>query len=278
MKRVAVSALFAVTTLLAGCTEPIFKSFDIGDGTSKSIDAKQRVILVKANAGPYGNDTWVCAEPSPDALTARAAAAAVSGGTPKVGGALSGSATEAAASIGLRTQTIQLLRDGYYRLCEAYMNGALSREQYNLALVSLPEVMVSLLAVDAIAGTPRPPAVIVAPNGATAKTTGATEGGTPSGEASTATGTATASIETITAQTAKSLTTDEVNLIKTIVAMSSETSFASLCLAYMADPGFFNNRIPHGEDSLNAKRSLIFNCERFLPRYYEKVLKMAEKT
>ena len=31
------------------------------------------------------------------------------------------STSESVASIGLRTQTIQLLRDAYYRLCEAFL-------------------------------------------------------------------------------------------------------------------------------------------------------------
>ena len=43
---------------------------------------------------------------------------------------LGASSSETSASIGLRTQTITLLRDGLYRLCEAYMNGAVDEIQY----------------------------------------------------------------------------------------------------------------------------------------------------
>ena len=53
----------------------------------------------------------------------------------------------------MRTQTIQLLRDGLYRACEAYMNGAIDQHQYNVILINADKLMITLLAIDGIAGT-----------------------------------------------------------------------------------------------------------------------------
>ena len=68
-----------------------------------------------------------------------------------------------AASLAMRTQTIQLLRDGYYRLCEAYMNGAIDQHQYNIVLLNIDRVMVTLLGVDGIAGTKNVAPVSISP-------------------------------------------------------------------------------------------------------------------
>jgi hypothetical protein len=53
--------------------------------------------------------------------------------------------------IGARNSTIQLLRDGLYRACEAYMNGALGDFGYGLVLVNYGRVMVALLTADGLA-------------------------------------------------------------------------------------------------------------------------------
>ena len=60
--------------------------------------------------------------------------------------------SEAAANIGLRTQTIQTLRDGFYRVCEAYMNG-LSQEQYSIMLRRFQTNMIALLAIEQLTGS-----------------------------------------------------------------------------------------------------------------------------
>ena len=69
----------------------------------------------------------VCAEPSPDALSSFASS--ISGSAAVTGegsGSLASALSEAAGSIGLRTQSITLMRDALYRVCEAYYNGAIS--------------------------------------------------------------------------------------------------------------------------------------------------------
>jgi len=156
---------------LSGCSNSIFRTFNIDNNESLSIDAHQRAIVVTHTGGKTRDRTVVCAEPSPDAMTARAAAmsgsASGSGTAPggagpvKAAGNFSYESSEAAASIGLRTQTVQLMRDGLYRACEAYMNGAIDQHQYHLILANLDKSMVTLLGVDAIAGTARAPATVV---------------------------------------------------------------------------------------------------------------------
>jgi hypothetical protein len=116
------------------------------DESSYSLDAKQRVVLSFASADKQGRTgRYVCAEPSPDALSAMAASGALEAQVAgQGGGAASASLNEAVASIGLRTQTIQLLRDGLYRACEAYLNGAIDEFGYALLLNKYDDSMISL--------------------------------------------------------------------------------------------------------------------------------------
>jgi hypothetical protein len=93
-----------------------------------------------------------------------------------VGASLALSRTEAAASIGIRTQTIQLLRDGLYRACEAYMNGAIDQFQYNIILTNVHKLTQTLLGIDAIGGTQKAPAVAVYAGGSKITTGAGAEG------------------------------------------------------------------------------------------------------
>lgn len=113
------------------------------------IDAKQRAVL--SNRRPDKDIRVVCAEPAPDALSAIAAQAGVSVSDISNAVSAEGGASEAAANIGLRTQTIQTLRDGFYRVCEAYMNG-LSEEQYSIMLRRFQTNMIALLAIEQLTG------------------------------------------------------------------------------------------------------------------------------
>ena len=115
-------------------------------GKAIHLDAEQRLVFVNA----LGR---VCAEPSPDALTAFAAA--LGGGTsiPGTGSAaVSGALSEAAGSIGLRTQSISLLRDALYRVCEAYYNGQLSKAQVMLLLSRSQDLTASVVAIEQLTG------------------------------------------------------------------------------------------------------------------------------
>ena len=147
----------AVTTLpLLGCADHIFRSFNIDHGESLSVDARQRVILVTHKGGKMRDRTVVCTEPPPDDATGRSGAGSVVATVDPEGpgkGAQAAVATapnEAMAVIAQRSQTIRLLRDGLYRACEAYLNGAIDQHQYNVVLLNIDKVMVTLLGIDAI--------------------------------------------------------------------------------------------------------------------------------
>jgi len=57
---------------------------------------------------------------------------------------------ESAGALGPRTQTIQLLRDGLYRACEAYMNGVISSNDYRRILVAYDEILITLVALEGL--------------------------------------------------------------------------------------------------------------------------------
>jgi hypothetical protein len=149
-------ALAIGSLAISGCTETIFKPFDADKG-SVSMDARQRTILSVERGTQQEPHRIVCAEPSPDALATIAATAGLSAGVsglPHFPGkaelASSFASGEQAAMIGARNSTIQLLRDGLYRACEAYMNGALGDFGYGLVLVNYGRVMVALLTADGL--------------------------------------------------------------------------------------------------------------------------------
>jgi len=151
------AVVLAVTTLpLLGCADHIFHSFNIDHAESLSVDARQRVVLVTHKGGKTRDRTIVCTEPQPDIVkagaTAGRAVASVPPADPSKGTqvAVTSAAGEATALIALRSQTIQLLRDGLYRACEAYMNGAIDQHQYNIVLLNIDKLMITLLGVDAI--------------------------------------------------------------------------------------------------------------------------------
>src|SRR5712692_3916288 len=92
LRSACVCAAVLSLSFLTGCANYIFKSFDIDQGNeSLSLDAKQRVILVTERGGRMRDRKVVCAEPSPDALSATAASfsgsAAVTIPTAQGGGA-----------------------------------------------------------------------------------------------------------------------------------------------------------------------------------------------
>ncbi|NWH07613.1 MAG: hypothetical protein HXY22_03020 [Alphaproteobacteria bacterium] len=148
---------------LTGCgTEELFfsKQVDLTPGTGQMSDIKQRGVFVESRPDREGVPTpVVCAEPSPDAMAAVAASLAARADVTEEGSAgFAASLNESAASVGLRTQTIQLLRDGFYRICEGYMSGALTAEEYSMMQRRYQANMLALLAIEQLTGTVRAPA------------------------------------------------------------------------------------------------------------------------
>lgn len=176
MKSTIIIGLIA-TILLSGCARlnSIARDFNVNEGIGQLIDAKQRAIIVvqkkkENNHGTKNNDTnytVVCAEPSPDALSAYAMQMALEGKIPD-GTALklAGSSQEGTSFIGLRTQSIQLLRDAMYRNCEAYANGAIDEAEYAIASRRHQRNMVALLAIEQLTGAIRVPPMTITSEGA----------------------------------------------------------------------------------------------------------------
>lgn len=163
-------ALF-VSACSTGNLTAIHKRTGLGETAGEAqgvfIDAEQRAIISGTRPArkdwrldPNGTYQWVevegerlivCAEPSPDALSAIAAQAGVSLSDVSRALTAQGGISETAASIGLRTQTIQILRDGFYRLCEAQLNG-LPDVQYAIMLRRFQTNMIALLAIEQLTG------------------------------------------------------------------------------------------------------------------------------
>ena len=168
--------LIVTTSFLTGCgnLNSIHHFLTVDEGTGAMVDIKQRAIIVskkkieKTDAQGYSQKTQtiVCAEPSPDALSAYAAELAAEGGIPgKVSAKLAGATQESAAFVGLRTQSIQLLRDSLYRLCEGYMSGALTKTEYGHYTRRYQRFMIALLGIEQLTGAIRAPSVTIRTEG-----------------------------------------------------------------------------------------------------------------
>ncbi|MFN0190735.1 MAG: hypothetical protein ACKVP5_01985 [Aestuariivirga sp.] len=151
---------FALAVLLGGCESSIYRTDYLDGGKSVVTDAKQRIVT-----NTKGNVSWgknrpkriVCAEPSPDVAEAlsKAISASFAGaaqGRGNVNAEVSASMSTAVVQLGERLATVQLLRDGLYRACEAYSNGAISDATYSLIVSRVDQTMVALLGMEMAAG------------------------------------------------------------------------------------------------------------------------------
>jgi hypothetical protein len=117
------------------------------EGQSKAIhlDAQQRLVLVAGQK--------FCAEPSPDALAAYASSLGFSiadgnKNSASVANALQGTV----GSIGLRTQSITLMRDSLYRLCEAGLNEKIGVQQMAEFIRRSQDLTAVVLAIEQLTG------------------------------------------------------------------------------------------------------------------------------
>lgn len=181
MKRI----IFVVASplLMVGCANmnSIYRTFDISKGESSMVDIRQRAVLVAPNKtvtetfDENGKSTGktsfekgmvVCAEPSPDAMASLAYELAAKGGIPeKASGELAFAMHDSAAFTGIRTQSIQLLRDFGYRLCESHLSGAISSSQYDLLMRRFQKNTVALLAIEQLTGTVKSPSIVLTSSG-----------------------------------------------------------------------------------------------------------------
>lgn len=146
------AVLLGTISILAGCANlnTISRQSTIGPSdnmvTAIHLDIQQRLLIANA-MGKY------CAEPSPDALAAFAAATGIGASAPTEGAvSAAGGVSSSAASIGLRTQSITLMRDSLYRMCEAYANGQLTAPQVMALLSRSQDLTAVVLATEQLTG------------------------------------------------------------------------------------------------------------------------------
>lgn len=182
----AIAMLAGLSASLAACDGgTIYKKGSLGSFQTLSVDARQRLVV----SGTRQSDgvRVICAEPSPDALVAQAAVLSARDnfagqtGAPSAGGSAVVGFQESAASIGLRTQSIQVLRDGYYRLCETYLNDAINREQYLAVIKNVDTFIAVSLAIDGLSNPKAAQNVAITTGSVTAESGG--EGATGTSKA-----------------------------------------------------------------------------------------------
>lgn len=116
------------------------------EGTAIHLDAHQRVVYSDKNG-------WVCAEPSPDAMQGYASSLGLGVSAPsKEAVSVAQALSASAGSIGLRTQSITLMRDAMYRICELYFNGAINREAALQLLQRSQDLSLGILAIEQLTG------------------------------------------------------------------------------------------------------------------------------
>jgi len=146
----AAHAILAATALAAtGCANlnTINRNTVLpADGTAVHLDAHQRVVYSDKQG-------WVCAEPSPDAMQGYASSLGLGVSAPsKEAVSVAQALSASAGSIGLRTQSITLMRDVMYRICELYFNGAINKEAALQLLQRSQDLSLGILAIEQLTG------------------------------------------------------------------------------------------------------------------------------
>ncbi|WP_372000483.1 hypothetical protein P7L68_18160 [Tistrella mobilis] len=172
--RLAVAGMVTVNPLLSGCgdywTSTVSRTTEIAPGSSMVTTADLRVINRSMRLDDYGiSHVVTCSEPSPDvakilsagatgSLSASAEAAGKDVANADLALMASLARAEALAQLGQRLATIQLLRDGLFRACEAYANNAISATTYGMIVARYDDIMITMLLAEfaATAGRPSP--------------------------------------------------------------------------------------------------------------------------
>ena len=169
MKTLALTCA-ALAAMMAGCSTITVK---LEDGDTIVTDASKRLVVTSKNAD---GERIVCAEPSPDAVASLALDAALKAKVPQadVDAELAGSYARTLASIGLRTASIQILRDLGYRACEGVINNVIDKHVYRSLVAGVGDATIALVAIEGLTQMRPAPLVVVSPSGTASTASGAT--------------------------------------------------------------------------------------------------------
>jgi hypothetical protein len=144
--KYGVALVFLLSCSLLGCSNAYkypyaYKVEHFENHIAITTDASKRSLLINQKTGRS------CSEPAPDAIgtiaTSLAAKLSAEVENPTTGtkakgdGSLDTSTQTAITQLFQRSQGVQVLRDGMFRLCEAHLNGALDAPTYRLSVLSL---------------------------------------------------------------------------------------------------------------------------------------------
>lgn len=142
-------ATIALVSICTGCANMATidrTSLLPNDGRAIHLDAPQRLVY----SDRRGN---ICAEPTPDALQAYVSSFGGGVGVPTQGSASIAQAFQTnAASIGLHSQSITLMRDTLYRICEASHNDSLNPGDVVQLLERSQDLTLGVLAIEQLTG------------------------------------------------------------------------------------------------------------------------------
>lgn len=150
-------ALISTVSLLAGCN--IMTNY-------KELEASKRLAIVtevkqEIGSGKYHEFKVTCPEASPDALMMLAGSLS---GEAKNGVAIASAFSESGSNIGLRTHSIQLLRDQLFSICQAYANQGLTAYTYQTLLSRNQQNTIALMAIEQLTGVLKSPQISITTN------------------------------------------------------------------------------------------------------------------
>jgi hypothetical protein len=184
------ASTLAVSFLASGCSileDEVDRGYAPGRTLTEATFTTADIRLITQRARQNSPNPIICTEPSPDVAKALSAAAAANaqGGNAGTTGSFGagGASAEAVLALAGRSTALLGLRDGLYRACEAYANGAIGADAYALVLSRYGQLMTTLFLgqdVTGAAGTAAggsvqspPVSVTINPSGASAVTAGA---------------------------------------------------------------------------------------------------------
>lgn len=155
MGRSKLALALGAALLLPSCADTY--SVDSDSGRSRVLKADQRVILSKPRVENAPTVAVVCAEPNPDIAIGRnitvnftGKAAAGQAAAPGSGEVQVGTDVKETLHELNRSNAIQVLRDVGYRVCEAYLNEAIGKDEYASVLHATGTIITAFVAIDAL--------------------------------------------------------------------------------------------------------------------------------